>query len=195
MSKLSQDELEELYVVQQLSLKKVAVQTGVSAQTILNWMQTYCIPRRTLSESWHVKTDEEKHLEKMWEGSRKCRGSRRWNWRGGIKGKRQRRGPDRRRLRRGFLCWNWRSPGARRNDKGYVKVKVADHPKGPWVYEHVLVMEQHIDRYLKPGEEIHHKNGVRADNRIENLELFASHSEHLRAFNHRTGRPSPQKGR
>lgn len=65
----------------------------------------------------------------------------------------------------------------RKAHNGYVMVWAPDHPhaqKGR-VFGHRLAMERAIGRVLLPGESVHHRNGVRDDNRIENLELWVSH--------------------
>lgn len=80
----------------------------------------------------------------------------------------------------------------------YWLVKVADHPNGDhrgYVREHHLVMEQALGRYLLPGEVVHHRNHVTTDNRLENLELFASNADHKRSEHLRGENPVSQPRR
>ncbi len=72
---------------------------------------------------------------------------------------------------------NWK--GGRMLQRGYVflwdpKAAQRARPgtKKPYVLEHRLVMEQVLGRPLERHEQVHHRNGIRDDNRPENLELW-----------------------
>ncbi len=83
--------------------------------------------------------------------------------------------------------YQWK--GGRRSRKdGYTYVIVPDNYPYPayqkksgtkYALEHRVIMEQHLGRYLKPEEVIHHIDGNPQNNDLGNLQLFASQSEHI----------------
>lgn len=69
--------------------------------------------------------------------------------------------------------------GGKTKSKGYVLIHAPGHKYASknYVEEHRLVMERKIGRYLRTDEIVHHINGIKNDNRVENLQIMTP-SEH-----------------
>lgn|SRR3990167_10860030 len=74
--------------------------------------------------------------------------------------------------------------GGRFQEQGYIFVWQPSHSfnQRGYVREHRLVVEKNIRRYLTGEEVIHHINGIKTDNRIENLKIMSA-SEHSKLHN------------
>ena len=70
----------------------------------------------------------------------------------------------------------------KKNKKGYVLIYKPDHKysktKKGWILEHRAVVEDFLKRGLKSLECVHHLNGDKINNNINNLMLFKNNAEH-----------------
>lgn len=67
------------------------------------------------------------------------------------------------------------------NPNGYVRIPVDENNERRWTLEHIHIVEQIIRRRLVAGEQVHHINLIKDDNRPENLHLFKSTAAHNQA--------------
>lgn len=63
-----------------------------------------------------------------------------------------------------------------KDKNGYLTCRI----KNKLIYQHRYIMEKKLERPLEKGEIVHHKNGIRHDNNISNLEIIYSQSNHMK---------------
>jgi len=70
----------------------------------------------------------------------------------------------------------WKN-GEIKHKRGYIMVRVPWHPRavanGGYVFQHILVMEKKLGRFLIEKETVHHKYGIKDDNHPDHLELWS----------------------
>ena len=77
---------------------------------------------------------------------------------------------------------NWKGGIGRITEGGYIKVMLSTHPYADargMIFEHRLVMEKKIGRYLTAEEVVHHKDHIPNNNHEDNLQLFPSQAAHV----------------
>ncbi len=135
----------------------------------VSWNKGKKLPQFSGKNHWLYGKHQSEEVKRKISESRKGKGK--WSD--------ERREKDRLTRKRGKESKGWK--GGRFIIEGYVYVYAPNHPKktlGRYVREHRLVMEKKLGRYLEDWEVVHHINGIKNDNRLENLQLIPSLGEH-----------------
>jgi len=155
-------EIERLYVGENMTMRNVADRLGISAGNVCNRCR-----RMGISRERFIGMRGKKHSEETKERLSKANKGRKFSEehnkriaeakkKGGIGHK-------------------------KKKTDGYIMVYFPDHPcsnKDGYIMEHILVMECILGRHLNENEVVHHINHKRDDNRKENLMLMTA-SEHM----------------
>lgn len=138
---ITKEQLEQLYIKEGRSTKEVATFFSCDQTTIQRHLKRKGIQIRSQSEEMTGRKLTPEHRAKVIQTLRNDSGEANPNWKGGK---------------------SWRG---RSKDAKYTIILI----DGKYVPEHRHVAEQYLGRKLERLEEVHHLNGIKTDNRIENL--------------------------
>lgn len=172
-SKFTKEDLLRLYHQERKSTPEIAKICHCSKGLVWQAMKAWNIPRRTRAEAKKIKGPRLYNKEELrrlyWE-----EGKNTWKI-AAILGKRPHAIWD--------ACQRWGIPTNRKRaikpyhtKEGYLMIYRPDAlsaQKEGYIPEHRFVMQEHLGRVLLPSEQVHHINGIRDDNRIENLRLVS----------------------
>ena len=147
----------------ELSTPVIAKLLKVAPGTIIYCIHKYYIPMRTRREALLLSVEKGRRAEKLFRNVELGQGiaEKNVNWKGG-----------RTKHHSGYMMVYLP------RDSFFVPM-ATKRSTTKYVPEHRLVMAKHLGRCLSRLEIVHHKNGIKDDNRIENLELGGTISEHI----------------
>ena len=165
----SKEVLEDLYLNKKMTMKEVSQELDMATGKIHKYIHIYGIKPRPIPYKEMGKRSAEVNKGKAYRKGKHCSEETKEKLRQSHLGK--------------YTSLSEYGAHEKKRSDGYISVYCPNHPgatKDGYVMKHRLVMERHIGRYLKDDEVVHHKNGNRADNRLENLELmtFKEHARH-----------------
>lgn len=171
---ISKEELYKLYWIDGMSCTQIAKLSGVVFQTIQSWMVRFDIPRRPYGTKG-LKLPSRHQSEETKEKIRKAHlGMKLSPYAKKIAIKNLKSG-------KGDKHASWKGGSFLRSD-GYEMIYAPNtsiYVNRNHRLEHRVVMEKYLGRPIKPTEHIHHINGIKTDNRIENLKLISNYEHAL----------------